>query len=295
MVVHIHRKVEESFASLTPTKTLVFCSVTLLILGWLDIITGDYSLIVFYLLPVSIAAWFVSKWCGLLFCMLAIVVRIFTDEWSRPFLFTHSILHYWNELIEFLFLIIMSLLCSALKQNLENEKELACRDPLTNTLNRRSFFELAERELNKSQRYNQSFTVAYIDVDNFKGINEQLGHQIADELLITVVATIRSVARSYDILSRFGGDEFVMLLPDTCAETAHTVLQNIHEHLDTAMACKGWMVTFSIGLVTYLNVPSTTDEVLRCADEVMHTAKKYGKNRLFHKVMEGDTHGQREL
>ena len=241
---------------------LLYCFVILLFLGCLDLITGDYSLIVFYLIPVSLAAWFVNKQSGLLFCLLVIVVRFVADEGFRASISTYSVLHYWNELVEFLFLIIMSLLFSALKNNYENEKELASRDPLTNTLNRRSFFDLAEHEINRSQRYNLQLTVAFIDLDNFKIVNDQLGHQIGDELLIDVVSTISSNIRSTDILARFGGDEFVILLPDTPGDAAKKFLEKMHENLDRAMALKGWPVSFSIGAATYFNVPSTVDEVI---------------------------------
>lgn len=270
---------------------LLLCLVFMLCLAWIDIITGEYSLIVFYLIPVSLSAWFVNKQSGILFCLLAVVVRVIADEWSRPHLFTHSVLHYWNELVEFLFLLVMSLLFSALKKNLENEKELASRDPLTDTLNRRSFFELAEHEISRSHRYGLPLTVAYIDLDNFKDVNDQFGHQTGDELLISVVATIRANIRSSDILSRFGGDEFVIMLPDTHGDAAQRFLNKIHAHLDHAMVSREWPVTFSIGAATYIHVPTTVDEVIRYADELMYIAKRGGKNRLLHKEIGEAAHG----
>jgi diguanylate cyclase (GGDEF)-like protein len=291
MIRRLHKKTEQTFSSRTPAMTLLFCSVFLLFLGWLDIITGDYSLIVFYLIPVSLAAWFVGKRSGLLFCMLALVVRVIADEESRTPFSPHTALHYWNELIEFLFLLIMSLLFSALKRNFENEKELARRDPLTDTLNRRSFFDLAEHEINRSHRYGLPLTVAYIDLDNFKDVNDQFGHQTGDDLLIVVVSTIRSHIRSTDILARFGGDEFVILLPDTPGDAALTFLNKLHVNLDQAMAHKGWPVSFSIGAATYRTVPPTVDEVISHADELMYAAKHGGKNRLLHKEIGDLAHG----
>jgi diguanylate cyclase (GGDEF)-like protein len=270
---------------------LLYCFVLLLSLGWLDVVTGDYSLIVFYLIPVSLSAWFVGKQAGMLFCLLAIAARVTADYGTHPTLFTHSILNYWNELIEFLFLLIMSLLFSALKMNLENEKELARRDPLTGTLNRRSFFDLAEHEIKRSQRYNLPLTVAYMDLDNFKEINDLHGHQVGDELLINVVSTIRSNIRSSDILARFGGDEFVILLPDTPGDAALSFLKKVHDQLDHAMALNKWRVGFSIGAATYVMVPSSVDDVVRSADELMYAAKHGGKNRLLHKEIGEVVHG----
>lgn len=291
MISHLHREIVQKFTTRAPAITLLYCTVILLFLGWLDIATGDYSLIVFYLIPVSLAAWFVSKRCGLLFCLLTVVVRGFADKESSSLISSHSVMHYWNEFIELLFLVIMCLLFSALKKNLENEKELARRDPLTDTLNRRSFFDLAEHEINRSRRYSLPLTVAYIDLDNFKGVNDQLGHQAGDALLISVVSTIRSNIRSSDILARIGGDEFVILLPDTPGDAALKFLTKLHDNLDQAMSRSGWPVSFSIGAATYRTVPSTVDEVIRHADELMYSVKHGGKNGLLHKEILEVSHG----
>lgn len=128
MYKNVHRKIVSIFSPLTPAVLGAFNILILLLLGWLDMVTGDYSLIVFYLIPVALAAWFVSKSFGVLFCFLAVAVRIVVEESATSFDFSHSTLHYWNELVEFLFLLIMSLLFSALKTNLQNEKTLASKD-----------------------------------------------------------------------------------------------------------------------------------------------------------------------
>jgi diguanylate cyclase (GGDEF)-like protein len=134
-------------------------------------------------------------------------------------------------------------------------------------------------------------TVAYIDLDNFKTVNDQLGHRTGDELLIAVVSAIRSHIRATDVLARFGGDEFVILLPDTPGEAAFKFLTKMHDNLDQIMALKQWPVSFSIGVVTYCNVPSTVDEVIRNADELMYTVKHGGKNRLLHREIRGGIDG----
>lgn len=291
MVRTLHHTITQIFSNRSPVTTGLFCVLFLVILGGIDLATGDYSLIVFYLIPVSLTAWFVGKRSGLIICAVAIFIRFTADDWYRSAGSPHTMLHYWNELVEFLFLIIMSLLFSALKNNLENEKELARRDPLTDTLNRRSFFDLAEHEINRSQRYGLPLTVAYIDLDNFKVVNDTLGHKTGDQLLITVVTAIRTSIRSSDVLARFGGDEFVILLPDTPGEAALTFLDKVHKHLDQAMVGHLWPVSFSIGAVTYSQPPSTVDEVIHYADELMYRVKHDGKNRLLHRVIGEETHG----
>jgi diguanylate cyclase (GGDEF)-like protein len=282
MFLRIHKKTVDIFSSRSPVTVISLSMITLALLGWIDYLTGDYSLIVFYLIPVSIAAWFVNRTSGVLFCLLALVTRFSVNEAHTSFALKNTSLHYWNECIELLFLLIMSLLFSALRKNLDSEKTLASSDPLTGALNRRAFFDIAEYELNRSHRYGHATTIAYIDLDNFKAINDRLGHAVGDTLLTTVTRTIASHIRSTDILSRFGGDEFVLLLPETPADAAAPVLEKIQLQLNQAMSTSNWLVSFSIGAVTYPKTPPGVDEVIKKADMLMYEVKRSGKNRLLH-------------
>jgi diguanylate cyclase (GGDEF)-like protein len=295
MFLQIHKKIVDIFSSRSPASVFGVSLILLVLLGSLDHATGDYSLIVFYLIPVSLVAWFVSRTSGVLFCLLAFITRFLADLTPGSFLFNNSELHYWNISVEFLFLLIMSLLFSALRRNLDSEKGKASTDPLTGALNRRSFFEIAEYEINWWRRYSQPFTIAYIDLDNFKEINDHLGHHTGDELLVAVVTTIMGSIRSTDILARFGGDEFVLLLPDTGSDAALTFLTKIHDHLQQTMTSNKWPVGFSIGAVTYLKTPATVDEAICQADTLMYEVKRSGKNRLLHIEATEATNGQREF
>jgi diguanylate cyclase (GGDEF)-like protein len=185
----------------------------------------------------------------------------------------------------------MSLLFSALSKNFENEKTLASHDPLTGALNRRSFFDLAEYEIHRSHRYALPFTAVYIDLDNFKEVNDSLGHRTGDEVLFTVVSTIRANIRSTDILGRFGGDEFVILLPETFDESARNFLKQLHDHLNAAVSAKNWPVTFSIGAATYIETPESIDVVVQQVDELMYSVKRSSKNRLLHMEFGGGRNG----
>jgi K+-sensing histidine kinase KdpD len=118
----IHTSITRVFSSRSPRAVLFICIALLLLLGWIDYLTGDYSLIVFYLIPVSLAAWFASKRSGLFLCVLSLITRITADAAPRTFSFQNSTLHYWNLSIEFLLLLIMSLLFSALRKKLDEQK-----------------------------------------------------------------------------------------------------------------------------------------------------------------------------
>jgi len=282
MLYRIHKKTVDLFSPRSPVTVISVSLFLLALLGWIDYLTGDYSLIVFYLIPVSLVAWFVNRTSGMLFCLLALAARFIANEAQTDFAFQSTSLHYWNECIELLFLLIMSLLFSALRKNLDTEKTLASSDPLTGALNRRAFFDITEYELNRSHRYGHATTIAYIDLDNFKAVNDRLGHAVGDNLLITVTKTIISHIRSTDILSRFGGDEFVILLPETPAEAAKTLLEKIQSQLNQAMSAQDWPVSFSIGAITYPKAPPGVDEVIKKADMLMYEVKRSGKNRLLH-------------
>lgn len=281
MFERIHLKFVAIASQHSKRTVVIVSSLIILLLCLLDYITGDYSLIIFYLIPVSLTAWFIDRRTGVFFCTLSLCARLVADFASSPMTW-HSNLHYWNIFIEFWFLIIMSLLFSALKRQLDNEKALARLDPLTGAINRRFFFDLAAQEIYRARRYGHSLTIAYIDLDNFKEVNDIQGHATGDKLLIAVVNTINAAIRSSDILARFGGDEFVILLPETAGEPAQTTLHKVHHQLQQRMAAGSWPVTFSIGAVSHLKPPQSVEEAVRSADTLMYEVKRSGKNRLLH-------------
>jgi diguanylate cyclase (GGDEF)-like protein len=281
MLERVHLKSVAAASKHSKTTVAIVSVLLLFLLCWLDYITGDYSLIIFYLIPVSLTAWFISKEIGVFFCVLSLLARITADFSTSPAI-QRSSLHYWNLFIEFLFLIIMSVLFSVLKNKLDSEKILARVDPLTKAINRRSFFDLAELEINRAHRYGHPFAIAYIDLDNFKEINDQYGHSTGDKLLIAVANTINSNIRNTDILARFGGDEFVILLPETTGEAAQATLDKVHRQLRETMSNHSWRVTFSIGAISYRRPPKNVEEAVRGADTLMYKVKRSGKNRLLH-------------
>ena len=270
-------------SSRAPTTIICLSLFSLILTGALDYLTGAYSVIIFYLAPVTMSTWFVSKRCGLLFCIFTLITRLVIDQTSS--FYSYSTLHYWNLLVEFLFLAIVSLLFSSLRKTHDNEFKQASIDPLTGAITRRAFFKLAEVEINRSRRYQRPFSVAYIALDNFKAINDRFGHHVGDQLLITVVAIIKENLRNYEILSRLGGDEFVILLPEADEEATLLFLSKIRIRLQQAMDAKNWPVGTSIGSVIYLTPPATVDEMVGKADELMYSAKHSSKSNILHTII----------
>lgn len=169
---------------------------------------------------------------------------------------------------------------AALKDALEREKDEARLDFLTKIANRRAFYEVGLREITRARRYNRPLTLLYIDLDNFKQVNDAFGHETGDELLVEVAATIRCNVRATDLVARLGGDEFALLLTETNREAGLVVTNKLRETLLRAMQERNWPVTFSIGMVSFTVPPASVEEMVKQADEVMYSVKQRGKNSI---------------
>jgi diguanylate cyclase (GGDEF)-like protein len=130
------------------------------------------------------------------------------------------------------------------------------------------------------------YTVVYIDLDNFKPINDKQGHSIGDLVLKAVVDTIQKQIRIADIFARFGGDEFAILLSDIGQEDAKRIVQRLRKTLLEKMDMHVWDVTFSIGALTFLTMPHSVEEMVRLTDELMYEVKVEGKNAIRYSVYE---------
>ncbi len=160
----------------------------------------------------------------------------------------------------------------------------ATRDPLTNLYNQRVFWELIENEVLRSSRHGNKFTLLVIDADNFKSINDSYGHGIGDSMLQLVVGGIKTAIRDDDLLSRYGGDEFVAILPETDLVAAEAVARRIIESVGTvSMAVPDGAVvsgSVSIGMATYPDHAQAMKDLFLFADNMMYRAKAEGKNRV---------------
>jgi diguanylate cyclase (GGDEF)-like protein len=255
------------------------------LVGWVDFLTGlDYSMAVFYLIPVSIATWFGGKWIGIAISFASAVAWLLAVlAGGRSYAYSDVL--YWNDIIELCFFLSVTLILDSLKKSLDRERQTARTDPLTGMANRRSFYEIADCEIKRSQRYGYPFTLSYIDIDNFKEINDTFGHGVGDKLLYQVTEIIRNHIRSTDTAARLGGDEFALLFPETGDQASLSVVRKIQSVLWDVVQTGGMPVTLSIGVVTYLHPPLTVDEMLKTADALMYSVKASGKGRIMHEVV----------
>lgn len=160
----------------------------------------------------------------------------------------------------------------------------ATRDPLTNLYNQRVFWELIDSEVNRSARHGHTFSLLVIDADNFKSVNDSYGHGVGDTFLQKIVEGIKQAIREDDLLARYGGDEFVAILPGTDLAAAQTVAQRILEVVSkvTLTAPDGTHVntSVSLGMATYPEHAVASRDLFLFADNMMYRAKAEGKNRV---------------
>jgi diguanylate cyclase (GGDEF)-like protein/PAS domain S-box-containing protein len=173
----------------------------------------------------------------------------------------------------------------ALQATLEREKQLARTDPLTGINNRRRLFEIAEHEFEIAARYQQPLAVMMYDIDHFKSINDTFTHAVGDLILQRITQIVCNELRSADVIGRYGGEEFIVILPMTNAQQAFLLAERIRTNvaalrMDTAKGKAA--ATLSIGIVETdggRSSAETVEDVFRRADEAMYAAKQAGRNR----------------
>jgi len=267
---------------------VVAAAVSVLLIGALDYATGPgISLILFYLIPIGVVAWFEGLIPGVAISVLASLLLFLT----RPHAAGRADpdhFHYWNIFMRFGVFVVVAYVVSmqaVIRNLLRREKELSRRDILTGAVNRREFIELLSAEILRMMRYGRHFSLAYIDLDNFKSVNDLRGHASGDRLLRIVAEGVRDAVRSSDVVARLGGDEFAILLPETGAAAAEAVIRKVQGTVDDLLREGRWNVTMSIGLLSCESAPDSSDQALRQADSLMYRAKSEGKNRVCHEVI----------
>ena len=266
-------------ASLVVPALLLVASVAAL-----DRATGSrYSFSLFYLIPVAACAWWGGFPHGVLLALAGSLAWHAVDAFADPSTPLNVML--WNAVVRFGVLTLLSSLVARLHASVRRERVLARTDPLTGAANGRTFYERAAAEASRAGRTGRPFTLAYFDLDDFKPLNDRLGHAVGDAALVKVVHTFQIHLRCSDVLARLGGDEFALLMPDTDGEGALALLGRLREQLGREMETQGWPVTASVGAVTFLRPVQDVDLMVRRVDALMYAAKRRGKGRIEHAVV----------
>ena len=263
------------------------------VVGLLDYVTGPWlSFSIFYVLPVLGAAWWLGRGPALLASLTAGVVWFEAEAWGHRGEPNRTLL--WNSMSRLLMLVAMAAMVVRIREDrrrlqgmnarlselLEGAEKLARTDPLTGLPNRRAFIERLSAELAHARRAGTPVCIAYIDIDNFKGINDARGHAEGDEFLRGMAAAIRETVRASDVAARLGGDEFAVLFTDA---TRGAVQPLAHRLLERCRALgeryPGLDVGASVGMAWFDAAPDAPELLLDRADGAMYEAKSAGKHR----------------
>lgn len=171
-----------------------------------------------------------------------------------------------------------------LKKSNEMLKQLSNTDPLTLLYNRRYMTEMLEKEMQRAERKGSNLSMVMIDIDHFKRINDQYGHQNGDHVLMAVAILSKVGLRSYDFAARYGGEEFILVLPETSHADALVIAERLRSRVLThsfSGALRGLTVTISMGVATYpTDFITSVADLVREADEAMYRAKVAGRNQV---------------
>lgn len=263
-----------------PVTITVWALLLALGLGVLDLETGyELSFSIFYLAPVALVSWYAGRWSSLLLCAVSAWIWIFAEVGGGQS-YSHQSIPIWNTLVRFAFFVTLSWLLRSLRTQLSVERRLSRTDSLTGALNSRAFTESLVRTGRLAGRTRSPLALAYLDLDNFKQVNDQHGHSEGDKVLRTAAQVVGSRLRATDSFGRVGGDEFAILMPATSASGAQSLMDDVDQAFRSAMAVGNWPVGFSIGVAVFQPPPPNADDMIRQADELMYRVKRAGKGNV---------------
>ena len=266
-----------------PTRTR--CVIVFVVSGlvcWADLglTRPSVQMIGYHLLPILMSAWLCSRRVtGLVTALSLSTSLLVAHQALQPDApLWEAVLAYASVCLVLAGFALTAVGMRAVFLRLENERNT---DPLTGLRNRRSFLELATYELAASARRRTVTTLASIDLDDFKRVNDTLGHAAGDQLLVEIGACLRRGFRKTDCIGRLGGDEFAVLLPDANEAEAAAVLDKVRRCLQPVFERFGGVAGISVGTVsTQQGAPTTVDALLALADERMYVTKRAAKGRL---------------
>jgi|GEM_PF-204815 len=229
-----------------------------------------------YFVPLALGAWYGGRPVGLPLAVASAVACTYSRAEAVEWSWTSS-LPYANGAVQLIAYVALVLVIVWLRVALDRNRELALHDALTGLPNRRLFLQVADYQLSLSRRNPAPLALAYLDLDDFKRVNDTLGHPRGDDLLREVARGLRASVRRSDLVARLGGDEFCVLLPDTGASAA----AGVGEKLAGAVAplCRAAVPTggVSLGVAVFATVPDEVEILLEAADRAMYRVKAAGR------------------
>jgi diguanylate cyclase (GGDEF)-like protein len=256
------------------------------LLGVLDYVTGnEIAFSLFYLIPILLATLAVDQNLGVLTSFLS-ALTLLAAQIAIGRTSSQPSLDFLNTVIRTVLFSFFAFLVDALHKSQREQRLVARTDFVTGAVSARYFTELLQMEIERMGRYANPFTVVFIDIDNFKQVNNLFGHQAGDSALRFLTDELKSQLRKTDIVARVGGDEFALLLPHLQQKDAEVILPKVRAALGEAMKQRNLPLTFSMGAVTCLTAPYAAEQMISLADELMYTVKNTTKNDIRYMTVE---------
>ena len=269
-------------ATTKASVVFVAASLAVLVIGAIDYATGvEVRVYPLYFIPIALSAWHGRALSAVAIAFLSTVAWIISNRYAG-LSFSHVAILSVNTLMQGGSFVLVALLIAGLREGHARERALSLRDPLTGLLNTRAFYREAPRLTALARRHGRPVTLAFVDLDNFKSVNDTLGHTAGDRVLREVADVLAVSLREGDLVCRVGGDEFVLLMPDTGGDGARALLGRVVALLREKMCQLDGVtdVTVSVGAVSYAPPPEDLDAMVRAADALMYRAKAGGKDRV---------------
>ena len=254
-----------------------FAGLCVALVAYVDFITNyETAISLLYLVPLYLAAWFswgpVAVLIGMLGGLSDSIITSVVHQSCQA-------VNVLNSAIQSVFFVVFVYILIALKKAQGRLVQSSRTDPLTGLANSRLFFETGTVEIQRALRYHHPFSLVYMDMDNFKSVNDTLGHEAGDAFLRRIAQTIQATTRKTDTVARIGGDEFAILLPEADAHAAKVMVERVQATLTQIRMPAGKQATFSIGVVTHDGSKSADFvDMVKAADALMYEAKHDGKD-----------------
>jgi diguanylate cyclase (GGDEF)-like protein len=248
-----------------------------------------FAFVLFYLAPITAASWYAGR-SGYFVAFLAAAVWT-VGTWlgtAHPRMVAPIA---WSAGIYLVVFVVVAVLTERLRTAVDLQRRAQFLEPLSGLANSSAFRQELAEEIERALRYGRIFTVAYMDLDDFKEVNDSLGHAEGDKVIRRVAKVLKESTRTTDTAARMGGDEFALLLPETPYAQAEGALQKLRNQVNEAMEEGGWNTSISIGAITFEAPVNSADEALRLSDRLMYEAKSEGGDSIHHILWTGESAG----
>lgn len=256
-----------------------------------QLVSSEVMMAIYFFIPIAMVSWAAGLMWGIAFSLLATVMPI-SLTFHAGMSITNQINLYLNTFGFLVMFVSVAYLTSRFSEDHRKLLRISREDFLTGAMNRVGFYDMLNMEIRRQARFGHPYTLAIISCDNFKKINDTLGHTEGDELLIAVAKTLELNTRTTDVFARLGGDEFALLFPLIMRSEASSVLEKLKLKLEENMRDHRWDVTFSIAGISFDKSPESVGHALDMVDSLIHEIKTSGKNRILHTTFSSSENGQ---